>query len=75
VDARRQPHVRGTVFVYEGAPDHPEPDRYCETIDRHGITVFDVSPTAIRAVHLGEAPGDPSTIENPEALDAIADAR
>jgi len=37
--------------------------------------VFDVSPTAIRAVHLGEAPGDLSSIENPEALDAIADAR
>jgi acetyl-CoA synthetase len=40
----------GTVFVYEGAPDHPEPDRYWEMIDRHGITTFGVSPTAVRAL-------------------------
>ncbi|OYR57048.1 AMP-binding protein [Halorubrum halodurans] len=40
----------GTVVMYEGAPDHPEPDRYWELIDRHGITQFGVSPTAIRAL-------------------------
>jgi acetyl-CoA synthetase len=40
----------GTVFVYEGAPDHPQPDRYWELIDRHDLTVFGVSPTAIRAL-------------------------
>ncbi|RQG99430.1 AMP-binding protein [Natrarchaeobius oligotrophus] len=40
----------GTVFVYEGAPDHPEPDRYWEMIDRHGITTFGISPTAIRSL-------------------------
>jgi acetyl-CoA synthetase len=40
----------GTVFVYEGAPDHPGPDRFFEMIDRHGITQFGVSPTAVRAL-------------------------
>jgi acetyl-CoA synthetase len=40
----------GTIFMYEGAPDHPEPDRLWELIDRHGLTVFGVSPTAIRAL-------------------------
>ncbi len=40
----------GTIFMYEGAPDHPRPDRFWEMIDRHGITVFGVSPTAIRAL-------------------------
>ncbi|MEF8820703.1 MAG: AMP-binding protein [Halovenus sp.] len=40
----------GTVFIYEGAPDHPNPDRFWEMIDRHGITTFGVSPTAIRAL-------------------------
>jgi acetyl-CoA synthetase len=40
----------GTVFMYEGAPDHPAPDRFWEMIDRHGITVFGISPTAIRAL-------------------------
>jgi acetyl-CoA synthetase len=40
----------GTIFMYEGAPDHPEPDRFWEMIDRHGLTMFGISPTAIRAL-------------------------
>ena len=40
----------GTVVMYEGAPDYPQPDRFWEMIDRHGITQFGISPTAIRAL-------------------------
>jgi acetyl-CoA synthetase len=40
----------GTLVMYEGAPDHPEPDRFWELIDRHGVTQFGISPTAIRAL-------------------------
>jgi acetyl-CoA synthetase len=40
----------GTVFMYEGAPDHPRPDRFWEMIDRHSLSVFGISPTAIRAL-------------------------
>ncbi len=40
----------GTLFMYEGAPDHPEPDRFWSMIDRHALTQFGISPTAIRAV-------------------------
>ncbi|WP_380678696.1 AMP-binding protein [Salinigranum sp. GCM10025319] len=40
----------GTVFMYEGAPDHPDPDRFWEMIDRHSLSVFGISPTAIRAL-------------------------
>jgi acetyl-CoA synthetase len=40
----------GTVFMYEGAPDHPEPDRFWELIDRHALSTFGISPTAIRAL-------------------------
>ena len=43
-------HFGNTVFMYEGAPDHPEPDRYWEMIDRHDLTQFGISPTAIRAL-------------------------
>ena len=39
-----------TMFMYEGAPDHPEPDRFWEMIDRHDLTQFGISPTAIRAL-------------------------
>jgi acetyl-CoA synthetase len=40
----------GTVFLYDGAPDFPGPMRLWETIERHRITTFGVSPTAIRVV-------------------------
>jgi acetyl-CoA synthetase len=48
----------GTIFLYDGAPDFPEPSRLWETIDRHGITTFGVSPTAIRVLSksAGELP-------------------
>jgi acetyl-CoA synthetase len=40
----------GTVFMYEGAPDQPQPDRFWEMIDRHSLSTFGISPTAIRAL-------------------------
>lgn len=38
----------GTIFLYDGAPDFPAPDRLWQMIDRHGITTFGISPTAVR---------------------------
>ena len=38
----------GTIFLYDGAPDFPGPMRLWEMIERHGITTFGISPTAIR---------------------------
>jgi acetyl-CoA synthetase len=44
-----------TSFMYEGAPNHPEPDRFWQMIERHGINVIYTAPTAIRAfVRWGE---------------------
>jgi acetyl-CoA synthetase len=40
----------GTIFLYEGAPDYPKPDRFWEMIDDHSLSVFGISPTAIRAL-------------------------
>ncbi len=40
----------GTIFLYDGAPDYPTPMRLFEMIERHGITTFGISPTAIRIV-------------------------
>jgi acetyl-CoA synthetase len=34
--------------MYEGAPNHPEPDRFWRIIDRHKVSVFYTAPTAIR---------------------------
>ncbi len=38
-----------TVFMYEGAPNWPEPDRFWSIIERHKITTMYTAPTAIRA--------------------------
>jgi acetyl-CoA synthetase len=48
----------GTIFLYDGAPDWPTPMRLWEMIERHGITTFGVSPTAIRMLSrsAGELP-------------------
>jgi len=47
----------GTIFLYEGAPDHPGPDRLWSMIERHRITTLGISPTLIRALmRYGEGP-------------------
>jgi acetyl-CoA synthetase len=46
-----------TVFLYDGAPDHPGPDRIWSMVERHGVTHLGVSPTLIRAlIRAGEEP-------------------
>jgi acetyl-CoA synthetase len=37
-----------TTFMYEGAPNHPNPDRFWEIIEKHHVTIFYTAPTAIR---------------------------
>ncbi|MFQ5780073.1 MAG: AMP-binding protein, partial [Nitrospiria bacterium] len=47
----------GSVFLYEGAPNYPTPDRLWEMIDRHQITHLGISPTAIRVlIRAGDEP-------------------
>ena len=38
-----------TSVLYEGAPNHPGPDRLWQIIDKFGVTIFYTAPTAIRA--------------------------
>jgi len=37
-----------TSFMYEGAPNHPQLDRFWEIIERHRINIMYTAPTAIR---------------------------
>lgn len=37
-----------TFVIFEGAPDYPQPDRLWDVVERHGVTIFGISPTAIR---------------------------
>ncbi len=38
-----------TTVMYEGAPDHPEKDRFWSIIERRKVSIFYTAPTAIRA--------------------------
>jgi acetyl-CoA synthetase len=38
------------VFMYEGAPNFPNPDRLWEMCARHEVTILGISPTLVRAL-------------------------
>ena len=47
----------GTTVIYDGALDHPEPERLWAIVERHGVSILGVSPTLVRALmRHGEAP-------------------
>ena len=41
-------HFGGTIYLYDGAPDFPGPDRLWSFLERERITTFGLSPTLIR---------------------------
>ena len=41
---------RTCVFMYEGAPNYPGPDRLWDMVERHGISILGISPTLVRAL-------------------------
>jgi len=51
------PLINGsTIMMYEGAPNHPYPNRWWQMIEKYGITILYTSPTAIRGLmRFGEA--------------------
>ncbi|RMH61481.1 MAG: acetate--CoA ligase [Calditrichaeota bacterium] len=45
------PLINGaTVMMYEGAPNHPYPNRWWSMIEKYGITILYTSPTAVRGL-------------------------
>lgn len=47
----------GTMFLYDGAPDYPEPDRVWAMVEGHAISILGLSPTFVRAImKYGDAP-------------------
>ncbi len=46
-----------TMFCFDGAPDHPGPDRLWAMVERHRISILGISPTLVRALMAeGEEP-------------------
>jgi acetyl-CoA synthetase len=47
----------GTFVMYDGALDHPAPDRLWSLVERHRVNILGVSPTLVRALmRHGEEP-------------------
>ncbi len=45
------PLVNGTtVMMYEGAPNHPYPNRWWNMVEKYGINILYTSPTAVRGL-------------------------
>lgn len=45
------PFIQGsTVVMYEGAPNHPYPNRWWQIIEKYGVSILYTSPTAIRGL-------------------------
>jgi acetyl-CoA synthetase len=40
----------GAMFLYEGSPDTPQPDRLWRMVAGHGVSILGVSPTLIRSL-------------------------
>ena len=39
-----------TIFMYEGAPNHPYPNRWWQMVEKYGISILYTAPTAIRGL-------------------------
>jgi acetyl-CoA synthetase len=44
----------GTMFLYEGSPDYPNPGRLWKLVEDHRITQFGISPTLVRSLMKAE---------------------
>jgi acetyl-CoA synthetase len=39
-----------TTLMFEGVPNHPDPSRFWQVVDKHGVNIIYTAPTAIRAL-------------------------
>jgi len=42
--------IGATGFMYEGAPNHPYPNRWWQMVEKYGISILYTAPTAIRGL-------------------------
>ena len=63
-----------TVLMFEGIPTYPGPDRFWEVIDRHRVSIFYTSPTAIRSLmRSGEAPVRKHSLQSLRILGSVGE--
>ncbi len=66
--------IGASVFLYEGAPDFPHPDRFWRMVERHRINILYTAPTAIRAfMRFGEQWVDPWDLSSLRLLGSVGE--
>jgi acetyl-CoA synthetase len=63
-----------SLFVYEGAPNFPDWNRFWQMIERHKINILYTAPTAIRAfMRAGEAFVEPHNLKSLRLLGSVGE--
>jgi acetyl-CoA synthetase len=63
------------MLFYDGALDHPAPDRLWSLVERHGVTVLGVSPTLVRALmRFGQEPVQAHDLSSLRVLGSTGEA-
>lgn len=58
-----------TIFMYDGAPDYPAPNRVWAMVERHTLTLLGLSPTFVRALmKYGEEPAKKYSLKSLRAF-------
>src|SRR6202034_3758133 len=63
-----------TTVMFEGVPNYPDFSRFWQVVDKHGVTIFYSSPTAIRSLmREGEAPVKASSRKSLRLLGSVGE--
>lgn len=62
-----------TIFIYEGAPNYPDENRFWNLIEDYGITIFYTAPTAIRAFMQWQPKGISYKLESLRLLGTVGE--
>jgi acetyl-CoA synthetase len=63
-----------TTVMFEGVPNYPDFSRFWQVVDKHAVTIFYSSPTAIRSLmREGEAPVEASSRKTLRLLGSVGE--
>ena len=66
--------VGATTFLFEGVPTYPSAGRYWEMVDRHKLSIFYTSPTAIRTLmKSGDGPVTSASLASLRILGSVGE--
>jgi acetyl-CoA synthetase len=63
-----------TSFMYEGAPNHPYPNRWWQMVEKYGINILYTAPTAIRGLmRFGDAWANRHNLDSLRLLGSVGE--